>query len=69
MTPIKYLNELRIRNACQMLKNSNKNITEIAYDVGYSDSNYFSRVFKKVKGVSPSEYKEQNNVVRHNFFK
>lgn len=58
MTPIKYLNELRIRNACQMLKNTNKNITEIAYDVGYSDSNYFSRVFKNVKGLTPRRYRK-----------
>lgn len=50
-----YINELRIEEAMVLLTESDLNITEIALSTGFSDSNYFSRVFKKYKKVSPSE--------------
>ncbi len=56
-SPIQYLIRLRIRKACERLRTSKKSITEIAMDVGFSDSNYFSRKFRDVIGVSPREYK------------
>ena len=53
---IQYQNRIKINKACDMLKSRTFNITEIAYAVGYSDVYYFSRIFKKTMGISPSEY-------------
>lgn len=49
-----YLNSLRINKAESMLRGSTMNITEVAMTCGFDDMNYFSRVFKKYKKVSPS---------------
>lgn len=50
-----YINDLRLNEAMKLLKESDLNITEIALLVGFSDSNYFSRIFKKHKKISPSQ--------------
>ena len=47
---------MRIQRAAQLLEQNAGNITEIAYSVGFKDSSYFSRLFKKMHGVNPSEY-------------
>lgn len=57
-TPMNYLKQLRIRKACEMMRSSNTSITDIAYAVGITDSNYFSRVFRSVIGKSPWEYRQ-----------
>jgi AraC-like DNA-binding protein len=53
--PIEYINYLRINRAATLLQESNLNISEIAMTVGFDDSNYFSRLFKKYKQASPSK--------------
>ena len=53
-----YLTDLRLNDALSLLKYSNLNITEIAYSIGFSDSVYFSNVFKKYVGVSPIVYRK-----------
>ena len=58
-SPLTYLNEYRIEKASALLKKSQKSITEIAMETGYEDINYFSRTFKKLKSLSPTEYREQ----------
>lgn len=55
-SPIDYLTNYRISEACSLLKSSGLSIAEIAVSVGFFDQFYFSRVFKKVKGVPPSKY-------------
>lgn len=55
-SPIDYLTSYRISEACHLLKNSQLSIAEIAVSVGFFDQFYFSRVFKKAKGVPPSKY-------------
>ena len=55
-SPIDYLTGYRISEACFLLKNSQLSIAEIAVSVGFFDQFYFSRVFKKSKGVPPSKY-------------
>lgn len=55
-SPIDYLTSYRIGEACTLLKNSQLSIAEIAVSVGFFDQFYFSRVFKKTKGVPPSKY-------------
>ncbi len=53
-----YVTEYRIKIARELLKSSDKNISEIAYELGYNDSRYFSRLFKKAVGVKPTEYRK-----------
>ena len=54
-SPTEYINHLRLNKASILLRDSQLNITEIAMAVGFNDSNYFSRMFKKYKHVSPSK--------------
>lgn len=54
-----YITEYRIERAKQYLREPRYKITEIAPMVGYSDSNYFGKSFKKTVGISPSEYREK----------
>lgn len=58
-SPIDFLKYVRVERAKSLLGNYNYSISEIASAVGYSDQNYFCRVFKKICGVSPSEYRKQ----------
>jgi AraC-like DNA-binding protein/nitrogen-specific signal transduction histidine kinase len=60
LTPIAYLNRFRIRQAGELLQSTMMNVTEIAQSVGFSDSGYFSRVFQRELGVSPSVYRRQH---------
>lgn len=57
---VDYLNEIRIEHACTYLRQNYLKTYEIAYKVGFNDEKYFSRVFKKIMGQSPSEYRKQN---------
>ena len=57
---VDYLNEIRIEHACTYLQQGYLKTYEIAYKVGFKDEKYFSKVFKKIKGQSPSEYRKIN---------
>ncbi len=57
-TPIKYCNGIRLKTSLEMLVSTNLSITEIALDCGFSDSLYYSKLFKKKYGISPSEYRK-----------
>ena len=56
---IEYINEIRIRKAKALLEMEDLSISDIACTVGFSDINYFSRKFKAVAGITPSEYRKQ----------
>ena len=56
---IEYLTKVRMKNAEELLKDSSYSIKEICAASGYGDPNYFSRIFKKYEGVTPSEYRER----------
>jgi len=56
-----YLHFVRAKNAMSLLINTDKSITDIAFDVGYSDSNYFSTKFKQVLNKKPSDVREGYN--------
>lgn len=58
ISPIKYINSLKIEKAKNMLRISNYTITEISRSIGFDDPYYFSRFFKKEIGISPSEYRK-----------
>ena len=55
---IEYLTNLRIEKAKDLLDNTDKSMKEICLEVGYANPNYFSRIFKKSVGVTPTEYKK-----------
>ncbi len=57
MAPIAYLNRYRVNQAKGLLRGSEKSITEIALAVGFSNSNYFGRVFRRQVGVPPEVYR------------
>ena len=54
---IVYLSELRIEKAKELLADVTVNIKDIGQKVGYRDSSYFTKVFKRIVGVTPSEYR------------
>lgn len=56
-SPIYYFNQLKIQRSCGILTLTNKTIKEICKELGFNDPYYFSRLFKKVMGVSPAKYK------------
>lgn len=58
-SPIDYLLHVRIQKAMELLRRKERTITEIAFDCGFTDSNYFTRQFRKTTGNSPSEYREK----------
>ena len=59
VTPHEYLVRARINQAMRALRGKTASITEIAYDCGFNDSNYFSYCFSKLAGLTPSEYRRQ----------
>ncbi|MBP5276486.1 MAG: response regulator [Lachnospiraceae bacterium] len=59
MTFTEYLIYVRLNKAKELLRNSNTKSSQIASDIGYNDSHYFSYIFKKNTGMTPSEYRAQ----------
>jgi two-component system, response regulator YesN len=59
---IEYLNKIRIEEATKLLMKGTESISEISGMVGFSDHSYFCKVFKKIKGVSPSQYKRKQKL-------
>lgn len=57
-SPTQYILNTRISNAATLLETTNYSMAEIATIVGYDDPLYFSRLFRKLKGMSPSQYKK-----------
>ncbi len=59
VTLTNYLKDTRIQKACDLLRNTHSTINEIAQIVGYEDTQYFYRVFKKTLGITPLEYRNR----------
>lgn len=57
LTPADFLRETRMRHAQRYLLGSNKGISEIAYTCGFTDPKYFSKTFKAITGMSPTEFR------------
>ena len=56
-SPMQYILSIRINNAVSLLETTDYNVTEISTIIGYENPLYFSRIFKKQKGVSPTDYR------------
>ena len=67
MSPQKFLIEFRITKAAELLYNTDLPIGNIAYSCGYSDPLAFSKAFKKIKGVSPKEYRDTKKETTEKF--
>ncbi|MBS3820175.1 MAG: helix-turn-helix domain-containing protein [Phycisphaerae bacterium] len=59
-SPIRYLLGVRVDRARQLLRRTDCSVTEVAFRVGFADSNYFSRRFRDLTGCSPREFRQQN---------
>ena len=60
-TPAEYIQRVRIEAAKKHFENSRKNVNEVMYDVGYTDTKAFRTIFKKITGISPIEYRNKYN--------
>lgn len=58
-TPIEFIRIIRLKRAAQLLRESQKNVSEIAYQLGFNNPKYFSKYFKDEFGVLPSVYQER----------
>lgn len=62
-TPVEYIQRVKVEAAKKQLESTGKNVNEVMYEVGYSDSKAFRTVFKKITGLSPVEYRGKYNKV------
>lgn len=58
VTFMEYVTEIRIGHACKLLSDPTKNIVEAAYESGFNNLANFNRQFKKLKSMTPSEYRK-----------
>lgn len=56
---VEYLNEIRVANACKYLIETDLGISEIAYECGYKTASNFNKLFKKLTGTTPKEYRKK----------
>lgn len=63
ITPVTYLTHLRIQYAVSLLRNKSLTVKEVAWMTGFSDPYYFSRIFKKVMGESPDNWRNKKGAV------
>ena len=63
MSPMEYFIHLKIQRSCQLLFNTGVKIKDVAKEMGYDDPYYFSRLFKKLMGISPEQYR----AIKHRF--
>ncbi|TKJ35560.1 hypothetical protein CEE39_00770 [bacterium (candidate division B38) B3_B38] len=63
-TVMEYVNNIRIEKAKELLRKTFFSITEICFEVGFTNISNFNRTFKKIAGVAPSKYRkiQQNNI-------
>lgn len=56
-----YLNSLKVERACTLLTNTNLSIIDVSLSTGFDDQSYFTKVFKKAKGITPKEYRSSHS--------
>jgi transcriptional regulator GlxA family with amidase domain len=58
MSPIEFVLKERVKYAKSLLKNPLIQINQVCYEAGFEDANYFTRVFKKIEGITPKQYQQ-----------
>ena len=58
-TPLDFIKDIKMKHACQMLKNKRMSIAEVVVALGYNDHKYFAASFREVYGMTPSEYQKK----------
>ena len=58
-TVTEYIRHVRLEMARDLMKNSDLNISQIVYTIGFTSRSYFSKIFKEKFGISPNEFKKQ----------
>ena len=61
LSPVDLLKQMRLERAKVLLNSTTKTVSEIAYSIGFTDPKYFTKCFKKVTGMTPSEYREKES--------
>lgn len=61
LSPIQYLNQRRLENACTLLKDTDHSISNIAVSTGFSSQSYFTQIFRKKYGVTPMKYRQTHS--------
>lgn len=59
MTPVQYINQLRIERACLLLRDPHNSVTDVCFMVGYSSVSYFITLFKTLRGITPKQFQAQ----------
>lgn len=57
LSPVEFIREIRIKRAAELIREDAYNMAQVAYMVGFSDPHYFSKCFKQVYNMTPTEYK------------
>ncbi|QDU60302.1 HTH-type transcriptional activator RhaR [Planctomycetes bacterium Pan216] len=60
VTPVQFINELRVHEACELLRRPQAEIKRIAAETGFASSSFFATQFKRITGLSPSEYRRRH---------
>lgn len=60
VTPLELIRRIKLKHACIMLENGSKNISEIAYELGFANPKYFSQCFRKEFHITPSQYQRKH---------
>lgn len=60
-SPNSYLTKYRIQKSCELIRDTERSISEIALTCGFQDASYFSQVFRKMVGIAPHEYRKTHN--------
>jgi AraC-like DNA-binding protein len=63
-SPMNYFLLLKITRACQLLEYTDMKINQISFKLGFEDPYYFSRMFSKVKGMSPKNYRDKERMMQ-----
>lgn len=58
-----YILRLKVQAACNLMHHTNKSLDEISFECGFSDRHHFSKIFKKVQKINPSDYKKQQKIL------
>lgn len=64
MNSTEFINTVRINRAKEMMMHEDLTLAEITYKVGYNDSAYFNRIFKKTTGMTPGDFRKKTNEIQ-----